>query len=91
MATDRDPINQKRERYRAQAAQGQRLGYVLYAIATIFFFVGIATSFRSWLVTVIIGCLIVGSVILAVAIQVGYAIRGAERHEEDAKAQRRRR
>lgn len=91
MAPDNDSIDQKRERYRAQATKWQRLGYALYAIATVFFFIGIATSFQSWLVTVIIGCLILGSVILAVAIQVGYAIRGAERHEEDARAQRRRR
>ena len=86
-----DPIEQKRLRIRAQANKWQRLGYSLYAVATLLFFFGLATSLRSWLVTTIIGCLIVGSVILAISIQVGYAIRGAERHEEDARAQRRRR
>lgn len=73
------------------ASKGQRLAYTLFGVATIAFFVGLIVNFRPWLVTAIIGLLIVASSILAVAIQVGYAVRGAERHEEDARAQRRRR
>lgn len=86
-----DSIDEQRERYRGQAKAAQRVGYILYGIATVLFFVGLATSFGSTLVTLIIIALISASVILAVAIQVSYAIRGAERHEEDARAQRRRR
>ncbi len=86
-----DPIDEKRERYRSQAATWQRVAYLLYGIATLFFFFGLVTSFRPWLVTVIVGALIVASIILAIAIQVGYAVRGAERHEHDARTQRRRR
>ena len=86
-----DPIDEKREQYRRQSATWQPIAYLLYGVATIFFFVGLITSFRPWLVTVIIGALIVASIILAIAIQVGYAVRGAERHEEDARTQRRRR
>ena len=86
-----DPIDEKRERYRRQSAAWQRIAYLIYGVATVLFFVGLITSFRPWLVTVIIGALIVASIILAIAIQVGYAVRGAERHEEDARTQRRRR
>lgn len=86
-----DPIDEKRAFYRVQATRWQRIAYCLYGAATLFFFYGLITSFRPWLVTVIVGALIVGSIILAIAIQVGYAVRGAERHEEDARAQRRRR
>lgn len=84
-------IEEQRERYRAQATKWQRLAYLLYGVATIFFLVGMLSSFRPWLVTMIVGSLIVASIILAIAIQVSYAVRGAERHEEDARAQRRRR
>jgi len=86
-----DPILEKRERIRRQSGLAQRVGYALFGAATILFFIGIFTSFSDALVQVIIGLLIAGSVILAIAIQVGYAIRGAERHEEDSIAQRRRR
>lgn len=86
-----DPIDEKRAYYRVQATRWQRIAYGFYGVATIFFFFGLVATFRPWLVTVIVGSLIVGSIILAIAIQVGYAVRGAERHEEDGRAQRRRR
>ncbi|MBT8207338.1 MAG: hypothetical protein HKN94_08660 [Acidimicrobiales bacterium] len=86
-----DPILEKRERIRRQSGLAQRVGYALFGAATILFFIGIFTNFSDALVQAIIGLLITGSVILAIAIQVGYAIRGAERHEEDSIAQRRRR
>lgn len=86
-----DPILEKRERIRRQSGLAQRVGYVLYGLATILFFVGIFTEFSDNLVRAIIVLMIAASVILAIAIQVGYAIRGAERHEEDSIAQRRRR
>lgn len=74
-----------------QSNKAQRLGYLLYLFATIGFFFGLATTLSGPLVTAIVALLIAGSVVLAIAIQVGYAIRGAERHEEDSIAQRRRR
>lgn len=86
-----DPILARRERIRGQANTAQRIGYLLFGLATVLFFVGLATEFSGPIVTTIIGLLIGGSVVLAIAIQVGYAIRGAERHEEDSIAQRRRR
>lgn len=86
-----DPILQRREEIRKKANLGQRVGYVAYGLATVGFFIGLFTSFSSGLVTFVIAMLIFGSVVLAIAIQVGYAIRGAERHEEDSIAMRQRR
>lgn len=86
-----DPILVRRERIRVQASKAQRLGYLLFATAMVLFFVGLATTLSGAIVTTIVGLLIAGSIVLAIAIQVGYAIRGAERHEEDSIAQRRRR
>ncbi len=90
-SADHDDVDDRRSRYRDLANRGQRVGYALFATSMVLFFVGLATSFNSGLVGVLVALLIAGSVVLAVAIQVGYAIRGAERHEEDARAQRRRR
>ncbi len=89
--SDPDPILQRREDIRKKANLGQRVGYVTYGLATVGFFIGLLTSFSSGLVTFVIAMLIFGSVVLAIAIQVGYAIRGAERHEEDSIAMRQRR
>jgi predicted membrane protein len=60
---------------------GQRLGYLLYLAAAALFFTGFATSFRSSLVTAIIACLLVGSLVLAPAIIFSYAVRAADREE----------
>lgn len=92
MAADSDdPILAKRAQIRAQSNTAQRVGYTAYGVATIGFFVGLATSFSGPLVTLIVTMLIAGSIVLAIAIQVGYAIKGAERHEEDSIAMRKRR
>ncbi len=89
--SESDPILAKREHIRTLSNKAQRIGYLMYLFATIGFFVGLATTFSGPIVTAIIALLIIASIVLAVAIQVGYAIRGAERHEEDSIAQRRRR
>ncbi len=86
-----DPILAQRARIRTQATSAQRVGYAAYGLATVLFFVGLATTLSGALVTAIVTLLIVGSIVLAIAIQVGYAIRGAERHEEDSIAMRRKR
>ncbi len=86
-----DPLLVRREHIRKKANTAQRVGYALYGLATIGLIIGLATTLSGPLVAAIIGALIAGSIVLAIAIQVGYAIRGAERHEEDSIAQRRRR
>ena len=88
-STETDPIIERRAVIRARANLGQRIGYIAYALATVGFFFGLFTRFSSPLVTFVIIMLIGGSIVLAIAIQVGYAIRGAERHEEDSLAMRR--
>lgn len=84
-----DEIDAKRDSFRAIAQRSQRVAYLCFALATVLFFTGLATSFGDWISRATIALLIVGSIILAVGIQIGYAVRGAERHEEDSKAQRR--
>lgn len=83
-----DPILLRRAAIRKKANLAQRVGYGAFGLAMIGFFVGLFTSFNSGLAEFVIAMLIIGSIVLAIAIQVGYAIRGAERHEEDSIAMR---
>ena len=89
-ADARDPVLESRTRWRQVGARLQRVGYAALLAATVLFFIGLATGFDGIVATLLIATLIGGSIVLAVGIQVQYAIRGPERHEEDAAAQRRR-
>ena len=76
-----DDLAARRNRIARLTVTGQRLGYLLYLAAAALFFIGFATSFRSPLVTAIIVCLVVGSLVLAPAIIFSYAVRAADREE----------
>lgn len=66
-------------------AIGQRLGYGLFLVATVAFGWGFATEWSDTFTAVVIGSLLVGSVVLAPAIILGYAVKAAE---EDDRARR---
>ena len=76
-----DDLAARRRRIAQATTAGQRLGYLLYLAAAALFFTGFATSFRSPLVTAIIVCLVVGSLVLAPAIVFSYAVRAADRED----------
>jgi len=76
-----DPILQRRAQASRLADLGQRVGYGLYGIAMVAFFIGLFTSFSSSVSTLIIGCIIAGSVVLAPAIVAGYAVKAAVRDD----------
>lgn len=76
-----DDLAARRRRIAQLTVAGQRLGYLLYLAAGALFFTGFATSFRGPLVTAIITCLVVGSIVLAPAIIFSYAVRAADRED----------
>lgn len=76
-----DDLAARRQRIARLTVAGQRLGYLLYLAAVALFFTGFATSFRSPLVTAIVVCLVVGSLVLAPAIIFSYAVRAANRED----------
>jgi hypothetical protein len=81
-APSTDPVLVRRARIARAVSIGQRLGYALYLVATIGFFVGLATEYTPGLVRIIVGSLLVGSAVLAPAIVFGYAVKAAEREEQ---------
>ena len=47
------------------------------------FVVGFAAGFDGWVGPTIVGCLVVGSLVLAPAIVFGYAVKAAEREDRE--------
>jgi hypothetical protein len=76
-----DPVLARRARISRAVQVGKRVGYGLFAVAVVLFFVGLATGYEPWLTTTIVASLLVGSVVLAPAIVFGYGVRAAEREE----------
>ncbi|MDY7102466.1 MAG: hypothetical protein S0880_14890 [Actinomycetota bacterium] len=83
MATDDDPVLARRARIAWLVLIGNRLGWLLFGLATAAFLVGFAVGYTPALTTFIVACLIIGSAVLAPAIVFGYAVRAAEREERE--------
>ncbi|MGH9225354.1 MAG: hypothetical protein ACRD2W_16580 [Acidimicrobiales bacterium] len=81
MATPADPIRARRARMGRLAAGGKRAGYGLFLVAMVAFVAAAATDFPDALVTTVVAALVVGSVVLAPAIVIGYGVRAAERED----------
>jgi hypothetical protein len=80
--TDTDPVLVRRARIARAVSVGQRVGYGLFGVAVVAFFYGLATDFTGGVGTTIIAALLVGSLILAPAIVLGYAVKAAEREDQ---------
>lgn len=79
-----DPVRLRRAQIGRAVALAKRVGYSLWLVAVVVFVVGAATRFRPAMVTVVIGCLAVGSVLLAPSIVISYGIRAADREDREA-------
>ena len=83
MSAMSDPILEQRERMRRIANAAKRTGYALFAMTIALFFVALATGLGSGLVAATTASLIAGCVVLAPAILLGYAVKGAERDDAE--------
>ncbi len=77
-----DPVLVRRAAIARLVSVGQRVGYALFGVAMVLFFVGLVAGYTQVLTNVIVGCLLGGSLILAPAIVFGYAVKAAERDEQ---------
>ena len=78
-----DPVLDRRIRIAKLVKAGKRVGYSLFLLAMILFFIGVAASFSSALTNVIVAALVIGSLVLAPAIVMGYAVRSAHREDHE--------
>lgn len=78
-----DPVRARRARIARLTELGQRVGYSLFGVAIVLFFVGFVGSYSDAIVTAIVACLAIGSLVLAPAIVFGYAVKAAEREDRE--------
>lgn len=76
-----DPILEQRERVRRIANIAKRVGYLLFLASMVLFFVALATDLPEGVLAAATATLIGGCIVLAPAILLGYAVKGAERDE----------
>jgi len=82
-----DPVLARREQIRRLAELGQRVGYLLFGAAIVLFLAGLVVDFTETVATLIVVALVVGSLVLAPAIVLGYAVKAADK-EDDAQERR---
>lgn len=81
--TSDDPVLVRRRRMARAAELAQRGGYALFALAVALFVAGFVAGFTGAVVTAILLALGVGSLLLAPAIVVGYAVKAADREDRE--------
>jgi hypothetical protein len=79
----RDPVRARRARFDRLASQARRAGAACFAIAVVAFAVGVVGGVSDTIATIVIAALVLGSVLLAPAIVLGYAVRAAEREDRE--------
>ena len=78
-----DPVRARRRKIAKYTLLANRIGYLFYALAIATFVIGFAISFNATVSAIVIGSLIIGSILLAPAIVLGYAVKAAEREDRE--------
>lgn len=78
-----DPVRARRRQVARHTATAKRVGYALLLLAIAVYAYGLATTFTDTVANVVVACLIAGSVVLAPAIILGYAVKAAERDDRE--------
>ena len=78
-----DLVRAKREKVAKYTLLANRIGYLFFALAIATFVIGFAVSFNGAVSAIVIGSIIIGSLLLAPAIVLGYAVKAAERDDRE--------
>ena len=76
-----DPVRARRAMIALWTKRANRLGYLLFAAAIALFIVAFVVDFNDTMVTFITICMVLGSILLAPAIVLGYAVKAAEKDD----------
>ncbi|MDO8364934.1 MAG: hypothetical protein Q7V88_18735 [Actinomycetota bacterium] len=82
-APRRDPVRARREQYDKYTRLAKSVGYTCYLVSMVTFVIGFVGSFNGTVSAIVIGGLVVGSILLAPAIVLGYAVKAAERDDRE--------
>ncbi len=78
-----DPVRVKRAKIAKWTLLANRVGYLFVALAMALFFMAFVLGFNSTMATLVIIAFIIGCVLLAPSIIVGYAVKAAEREDRE--------
>lgn len=78
-----DPVRIRRAAIARWTLLANRIGYLVLALGVAIFIVAFAVGFSSTLATTVIVCLVISSVLLAPSIVLGYAVKAAEREDQE--------
>lgn len=76
-----DPVRRRRAQIARWTLLANRVGYLFVALALALFFIAFALGFTATMATLIVTSLIIGCVLLAPSIIIGYAVKAAERDD----------
>ena len=78
-----DPVRIKRAKIAKWTLLANRFGYLFVALAMALFFMAFAFGFTSVMATLVIISLVIGCVLLAPSIILGYAVKAADRDDRE--------
>jgi hypothetical protein len=78
-----DPVRVRRAKIAHWTLLANRVGYLFFALAIVCFVLALALGFTNAMATIIIASLVIGSILLAPAIVLGYAVKAAERDDRE--------
>jgi hypothetical protein len=78
-----DPVRARRALVAKWTLVANRVGYLAFGLAIALFVMAFVFGFTGPLVTAVTVCLVVGSILLAPAIVLGYAVKAAEREDQE--------
>ncbi|MEY2643259.1 MAG: hypothetical protein RLZZ368_1906 [Actinomycetota bacterium] len=76
-----DPVRERRARIARWTLIANRVGYLLFGLAIALFVMAFAFGFKGPIVTAITVSMVLGSILLAPAIVLGYAVKAAEKDD----------
>lgn len=78
-----DPVRIRRAHIAKWTLLANRVGYLFMALAMALFFIAFAVGFSSVMATLVIIFLVIGCILLAPSIILGYAVKAAEREDRE--------
>lgn len=81
-----DPVVLRRQQAGRMAGQAKRYGYLFWLAAVVLFFVALALGLPPALMTTIVVCMAIGSILLLPAVVVGYGVKAADREDRERAA-----
>jgi len=78
-----DPVRRRRAQIATWTGLAKRIGYLAFLTALVMFLVALAIGFSDTMAAIVVAALVIGCVVLAPAIIMGYAVKAAERDDRE--------